>query len=88
MGVKCDIKFEQNPHGVFYAGQVMSGAVQITVDKVRKFKGGFLWLVGIDMTNKDDLVSINGFASFNFDLYHQRMDVLDYDDIRCLVILV
>lgn len=41
MGVKCEIKFEQNPHGVFYAGQVMSGAVQISMDKARKFKG---WL--------------------------------------------
>lgn len=40
MGVKCEIKFEQNPHGVFYAGQVMSGAVQIAMDRARKFKGG------------------------------------------------
>lgn len=40
MGIKCEIKFEQNQHGVFYAGQVMSGAVQITMDKTRKFKGG------------------------------------------------
>lgn len=39
MVVNCDVKFEQNPHGVFYSGQVMSGSVQITLDKARKFKG-------------------------------------------------
>lgn len=41
MVVKCEVKFEQNPHGVFYSGQVMSGSVEITLDKPRTFKGHY-----------------------------------------------
>lgn len=40
MSVKCEVIFEQSPLGVFYSGQVMSGAVRIAIDKAKKFKGG------------------------------------------------
>lgn len=39
MVVKCVVLFDQNSHGVFYSGQVMSGSVQLTLDKPKKFKG-------------------------------------------------
>lgn len=42
----CDISFDDNSHGVFFAGQTLSGQVEITVPKAKKVKSVFLKITG------------------------------------------
>lgn len=37
--VECEIKFEQNPYGIYFAGQVLTGQVVLTLQKPKKVKG-------------------------------------------------
>lgn len=39
MVVTCDIQFENNPQGIFYAGQVLTGKITLTADKIKQVKG-------------------------------------------------
>lgn len=39
MTIGCVIKFDQNPYGIYYAGQSISGTVQITFGNPKKVRG-------------------------------------------------
>lgn len=39
MVVNCDIQFENNPQGCFFAGQVLTGKIVLSADKVKQVKG-------------------------------------------------
>lgn len=39
MGIKCEIKFVDNPLGIFYAGQKVAGKVDLSVDRATKITG-------------------------------------------------
>lgn len=43
---RCEVKFDNNPHGIYYSGQVLSGFVEITNDKARKIRGLSLRIEG------------------------------------------
>lgn len=41
MVVDCAIKFENNSRLIFYAGQTLSGTIEVTVDKPVKVQSEF-----------------------------------------------
>lgn len=43
---KCEVKFDNNPNGIYYSGQTLSGIVELTNEKVRKIRGLSLRIEG------------------------------------------
>ncbi|XP_017104237.2 arrestin domain-containing protein 2 [Drosophila bipectinata] len=74
MGIICQILFHNNVHGVFYAGQTISGQVTISTDKVYQIKAIRLKIKGYaethwtesktDSNNKSTSESYNGFEKY------------------------
>ncbi|XP_055848587.1 arrestin domain-containing protein 17-like [Episyrphus balteatus] len=50
MVVNCEIVFDQNPHGTYFAGQTVSGRVVLSTDKTKIIKGLALKIVGFART--------------------------------------
>ncbi|XP_005176214.1 arrestin domain-containing protein 17 [Musca domestica] len=46
MVVNCDIQFENNPQGCFFAGQVLTGKIVLSADKVKQVKAVVLKING------------------------------------------
>lgn len=42
MVVTCEISFDNNKHGTFYAGQLVSGCVTLKSDKIKEVQGIYL----------------------------------------------
>ncbi|XP_052858869.1 arrestin domain-containing protein 2 [Drosophila gunungcola] len=74
MGIICQIIFHNNVHGVFYAGQTVSGQVTLSTDKSIQIKAIRLKLKGYaethwtesktDSNNKSTSESYNGFEKY------------------------
>ncbi|XP_020813961.1 arrestin domain-containing protein 2 [Drosophila serrata] len=74
MGTICQILFHNNIHGVYYAGQTISGQVNLSTDKVKEIKAIRLKLKGFaqthwtesktDSNNKSTSESFNGFHKY------------------------
>jgi len=41
MPIECLISFDNNPQGVYYAGQELSGVVDLSVDATKRIKGKY-----------------------------------------------
>lgn len=60
--VFCEVKFDNNPNGVHYSGQTLSGVVEITNEKRRKVKALTLRIEGyakVNFSTHVDRVSAN-----------------------------
>lgn len=44
MPIECLISFDNNTQGVYYAGQELSGVVDLTVDTTKRIKGKNKWV--------------------------------------------
>jgi Arrestin (or S-antigen), N-terminal domain len=44
--VNCDVKFDNNPQGVYYSGQSLSGIIELNNEKARKIRGVTLRIEG------------------------------------------
>ncbi|XP_061393222.1 arrestin domain-containing protein 17-like [Musca vetustissima] len=51
MVVTCDIQFENNPQGCFFAGQVLSGKIILSADKIKQVKAVVLKIKGFAHTS-------------------------------------
>lgn len=52
--VNCEVKFDNNPNGVYYSGQTLSGVIEITNDKPKKIRAVTLKIEGfakVKLTN-------------------------------------
>lgn len=46
MAIDIDIDFENNPNGVFYAGQSMRGTVRLSVSEEKNVRGVYIRIYG------------------------------------------
>ncbi|KAH8311733.1 hypothetical protein KR044_007723 [Drosophila immigrans] len=50
MVVTCDISFDNNKYGTFYAGQLVSGCVTLKSDKIKEVQAALVKVVGYSIT--------------------------------------
>ncbi|XP_005176205.1 arrestin domain-containing protein 17 [Musca domestica] len=70
MVVHCDIEFDQNPTGTYYAGQLVSGKIVLKCDKVKEVKAILLKISG----SAEALWTERHFSTRR--MYHGREDYL------------
>ncbi|KAH8374749.1 arrestin domain-containing protein 3 [Drosophila serrata] len=59
MTVTCEIDFDNNPHGTYFGGQVVSGRVTLRLDKVKLVKAVTLNITGYAETRWSERVTTN-----------------------------
>ncbi|XP_030374548.1 arrestin domain-containing protein 17 [Scaptodrosophila lebanonensis] len=74
MAVTCVIDFDNNPYGTYFAGQVLSGRVTLSLDKVKYVKAISLTISGYAETRWSESSTTNGKESS--ETYHGREDYL------------
>lgn len=60
MGIKCEIKFIDNPLGIFYAGQTVIGKVELSIDRATKISGISLTVSGYAQAKWSDREKFKG----------------------------
>lgn len=81
MVVKCELHFIDNPLGIYYAGQTVSGRVEIDVDKPKKIRGICLHVNGYARTNwseSDSATSLSIRKDINRKTYASEEEYFSY----------
>ncbi|XP_055613056.1 arrestin domain-containing protein 3-like isoform X2 [Uranotaenia lowii] len=68
MTSKYDIVFDQNPHGVFYAGQTITGRVEIDLAEVKTVSGVYLHFKGYSEVNFTEDVGTEKMMTSKYDI--------------------
>lgn len=57
--VLCEVKFDNNPQGIYYSGQILSGVVELNNEKERNIRGLSLRIEGFaKVRNNRKIVSV------------------------------
>ncbi|KAH8369101.1 hypothetical protein KR009_000927 [Drosophila setifemur] len=59
MTVTCEVDFDNNPHGTFFGGQVLTGRVTLKLDKMKLVKAITLYVTGYAETRWSERVTTN-----------------------------
>lgn len=62
----CNIIYDNNPNGIYYSGQTLSGVIQLTNDKKRSVRGVTLRIEGYAMVKHFYLI----FLIMSHDSHH------------------
>ncbi|KXJ68731.1 arrestin domain-containing protein 3-like [Aedes albopictus] len=75
MSINCDIKFDENPHGVYLPGQTLSGNVDLRLDEPVEIRGIALQIKGIAEVNWSETTGDG--SSRQVIYYHGRQDYMN-----------
>uniref|UniRef100_A0A336MDB3 CSON015362 protein n=1 Tax=Culicoides sonorensis TaxID=179676 RepID=A0A336MDB3_CULSO len=79
MALNCNIKFDNNPQGIYYSGQNLSGTVELSVERLIKVKAISLKISGFAYTHwtERENYKVNGKNHTRMVNFHGREDYLN-----------